>query len=137
MDPYITEGKAELNAKMHDLMALYDGLGICKFYIVVSYGPTILAEWLNYCTGWKTTPEALMRTGERIFATKRLINMARGLTRKDDYLPKRLLSVPQRDDIGPVDPQGMARMLTEYYRLRGWDANGAPTKARLKVLGLA
>lgn len=137
MDPYITDGKAELNLKMHDLMVLYDGLGICKFYIVVAYGPTALAEWLNYCTGWHMTPETLMRTGERIFTAKRLINVARGLTRKDDYLPKRLLSVPQRDDIGPVDPQGMERMLTEYYRLRGWDANGAPTKTRLKVLHLA
>jgi aldehyde:ferredoxin oxidoreductase len=123
--------------KMHDFMVLYDGLGICKFYIVVAYGPTILAEWLNYCTGWKVTPEELMRTGERIFNTKRLINVGRGLTRKDDYLPKRLLTVPQRDDIGPVDPEGMERMLTEYYRLRGWDAKGAPTKARLKALHLA
>jgi len=137
MDPYIPDGKAELNAKMHDLMAIYDGLGICKFYIVVSYGPTILAEWLNYCTGWETTPEDLMRTGERIFTAKRTINVARGLTRKDDYLPKRLLTVPQRDDIGPVSPQGMERMLTEYYRLRGWNAAGAPTEARLKTLGLA
>jgi len=32
-------------------MALYDGLGICKFFIVISYGPTVLAEWLNSCTG--------------------------------------------------------------------------------------
>jgi aldehyde:ferredoxin oxidoreductase len=137
MDPYIPDGKAELNAKMHDLMVLYDGLGICKFYIVVAYGPTILAEWLNHCTGWKTTPKELMRTGERIFNAKRLINVGRGLTRKDDYLPKRLLTVPQRDDIGPVDPQGMERMLSEYYRLRGWDAKGTPSKARLKVLRLA
>jgi aldehyde:ferredoxin oxidoreductase len=136
MDPYITDGKAELNVKMHDLMLLYDGLGICKFYIVVAYGPTVLAEWLNYCTGWKMTPEELMRTGERIFNAKRLINIGRGLTRKDDYLPKRLLSLPQRDDIGPVDPQGMRRMLAEYYHLRGWDTNGAPTKARLKALRL-
>lgn len=137
MDPYIPDGKAELNAKMHDLMALYDGLGICKFYIVVSYGPTVLAEWLHYCTGWQVTPDELMRTGERICTAKRLVNLACGLARKDDYLPKRLLSVPQRDDIGPVDPAAMERMLTEYYRLRGWDANGAPTEARLKALHLA
>jgi aldehyde:ferredoxin oxidoreductase len=137
MDPYITDGKAQLAVKMHDLMVLYDGLGICKFYIVVSYGPTILAEWLNYCTGWSVTPDELMRTAERTFTLKRMINVARGLRRKDDYLPKRLLTVPQRDDIGPVDPQGMERMLTEYYRLRGWDEKGAPTKERLKALRLA
>ena len=137
MDPYIPDGKAQLAVKMHDLMVLYDGLGICKFYIVVSYGPTIMAEWLNYCTGWKVTPDELMHTAERTFTLKRMINVARGLSRKDDSLPKRLLAVPQRDDIGPVDPQGMERMLTEYYRLRGWDEKGAPTKERLKALQLA
>ncbi len=137
MDPYITDGKAQLAVKMHDLMILYDGLGICKFYIVVSYGPTIMAEWLNYCTGWKVKPEGLMRTAERIFNVKRLINVARGLGRKDDYLPKRLLTVAQRDDIGPVDPQGMERMLTDYYRIRGWDETGVPTPERLKALQLA
>jgi aldehyde:ferredoxin oxidoreductase len=137
MDRFIADGKAELNAKMHDLMAIYDGLGICKFYIVVSYGPTTLAEWLNLCTGWTTTSEALMRTGERIFTAKRAINVERGLTRKDDYLPKRLLTVPQRDDIGPVSREGMERMLDEYYRLRGWNADGTPTADRLKTLGLA
>jgi aldehyde:ferredoxin oxidoreductase len=31
----------------------------------------------------------------------------------------------------------MERMLTEYYRLRGWDATGIPTTARLKALHLA
>jgi aldehyde:ferredoxin oxidoreductase len=136
MDPYIPDGKAELNVKMHDLMAVYDGLGVCKFYIVVAYGPTVLAEWLNYCTGWQTSPDELMRIGERIFQAKRLINVGRGLTRKDDRLPPRLLARPQRDDIGPVDPAGMERMLDEYYRLRGWDAHGAPTRKRRQALQL-
>jgi aldehyde:ferredoxin oxidoreductase len=137
MDPYIADGKAQLAVKMYDLMVIYDGLGICKFYIIVAYGPTIMAEWLNYCTGWKVTPDGLMKTAERIFNVKRLINVARGLSRKDDYLPKRLLTVPQRDDIGPVHPQGMERMLAEYYQIRGWDEKGVPTRERLKALRLA
>jgi aldehyde:ferredoxin oxidoreductase len=136
MDPYIPEGKAELTLKMHDLMVLYDALGICKFYIVVSYGPTAMAEWMNYCTGWGVSPQDLMRTGARIFSLKRLVNVGRGLTRKDDALPRRLLTVPQRDDIGAVDPGAMERMLTEYYRLRGWNAQGVPTKEQLKALQL-
>jgi len=28
------------------------------------------------------------------------------------------------------------KMLDEYYKLRGWDSNGRPTKAKLKELGL-
>jgi aldehyde:ferredoxin oxidoreductase len=40
MDPYVADGKAELNVKLHDLMVVYDGLGVCKFHIVVAYGTT-------------------------------------------------------------------------------------------------
>jgi hypothetical protein len=36
---------------------------------------------------------------------------------RDDHLPRRSHR-PATDDIGPVDPEGMERMLTEYYRLR-------------------
>ena len=36
-----------------------------------------------------------------------------------------------------VNPQGMERMLTEYYRIRGWDEKGVPTKKRLEALRLA
>ena len=136
MDPYVADGKAELNVKLHDLMAVYDGLGVCKFYIVVAYGPTVLAEWVNYCTGWTMGMDDLMRVGERLFQTKRLINVGRGLARKDDTLPRRLLSVRQRDDIGPVDPAALERMLAEYYALRGWDGSGVPTRKRRKALGL-
>jgi hypothetical protein len=38
MDPYITDGKAELNKTMHDFMVLYDGLGICSS---ISSCPTV------------------------------------------------------------------------------------------------
>jgi aldehyde:ferredoxin oxidoreductase len=136
MDPYTAEAKAQLAVRMHDLMAAYDGLGICKFYIIVSYGPTALAEWLNYATGWGVTPADLMHTGERIFALKRLVNVARGQGGSADRLPVRLLTRPQRDDIGPVDRAAMDRMLAEYYTLRGWDAAGQPTRARLRDLEL-
>lgn len=136
MDPYIPDGKAALAVKMHDLMAVYDGLGICKFYIVVSHGPTVLAEWLNHCTGWAVDMQELMRVGERLFQTKRLINIGRGLGRADDRLPERLLKLPQRGDIGPVDPAAFEGMLAEYYSLRGWDAAGVPTRDRIEALQL-
>jgi aldehyde:ferredoxin oxidoreductase len=33
-------------------------------------------------------------------------------------------------------PEELAVMLDEYYRLRGWDADGVPTRARLAALDL-
>jgi aldehyde:ferredoxin oxidoreductase len=33
-------------------------------------------------------------------------------------------------------PAELATMLDQYYALRGWDADGVPTAARLSALGL-
>ncbi|HCC33415.1 MAG TPA: hypothetical protein DEQ28_05860, partial [Clostridiales bacterium] len=33
-------------------------------------------------------------------------------------------------------PSTVARLLDDYYRLRGWDEHGIPTPAKLKELGL-
>jgi aldehyde:ferredoxin oxidoreductase len=33
-------------------------------------------------------------------------------------------------------PEELAGMLDDYYRLRGWDADGVPTPERLVTLGL-
>jgi aldehyde:ferredoxin oxidoreductase len=78
-----------------------------------------------------------MRTGERIFTLKRLINVGRGAGGAADRLPARLLTRRQREDIGPVQPAALAGMLAEYYSLRGWDAGGGPTPDRLRALSLA
>jgi len=34
-------------------------------------------------------------------------------------------------------PAELGGMLDRYYALRGWDADGVPTAARLSALGLA
>ena len=33
-------------------------------------------------------------------------------------------------------PDEFNAMLDEYYRLRGWDSNGIPTREKLTALGL-
>jgi aldehyde:ferredoxin oxidoreductase len=35
-----------------------------------------------------------------------------------------------------LDREGYGRLLDEYYRLRGWDRNGRPTKSKLRSLDL-
>ena len=80
--------------------------------------------------------DGLMRTGERIFNMERLFNLKAGLTYKDDTLPKRMLEEPMPE--GPA--KGMVvhldEMLPEYYRLRGWSAEGVPTSEKLRQLDL-
>ncbi|MDI7260582.1 MAG: aldehyde ferredoxin oxidoreductase C-terminal domain-containing protein [Thermodesulfobacteriota bacterium] len=78
-----------------------------------------------------------MRTGERIFNLKRAFNVRRGISRKDDTLPPRILvqkrggKAPTAENLPPL-----GEMLNEYYQYRGWAEDGIPTKEKLIGLGL-
>jgi len=67
-----------------------------------------------------------MATGARLFRLKRRINLRYGISAADDTLPARLLTEPRPDGhAAGVLPQ-LDALLTEYYRLRNWDTDGAP-----------
>jgi aldehyde:ferredoxin oxidoreductase len=127
-----------------DAFAVIDAAGLCVFFSVRNYvrpdetiKPEGIAELLSAATGLDYTLDEVCRAGERIFNAERLFLTRAGFSRKDDSLPKRIVSEPMPD--GPA--KGMVchleEMLDKYYRLRGWDANGIPEQAKLKELGLA
>ena len=78
-----------------------------------------------------------MRMGDRLFQLKRLINVRLGVTADDDTLPQRFLAEPRPTGSAAGVLPDLDAMLPVYYDLRGWTANGMPTKERLEVLGLA
>jgi len=83
--------------------------------------------------------EELERVGERIVNLERLFNVREGVRRRDDVLPWKVMHEPIPD--GPsagmyCPPDELSAMLDEYYRLRGWDAHGVPTRSRLASLDL-
>lgn len=86
-------------------------------------------------TGFKTTIGSFIKTGERGYNLERIINLRQGLKGSDDTLPKRLISELQRAD-DPDSKVKLQGMLKDYYKIRGWDEQGVPTKLRLKNLGL-
>jgi aldehyde:ferredoxin oxidoreductase len=136
LNPRITDGKALLAARMHSLMAVYNGLGACKFY-ARAFSPTPLTDALNNLTGWKWTWEDLMQAGDRIFNLKRLYNTRLGVTRKDDQLPHRILTLQKRgEDLPNIPPEAFEKMLNEYYQVRGWTPDGQPMKKTLRALNL-
>jgi aldehyde:ferredoxin oxidoreductase len=82
--------------------------------------------------------EELLRTGERGWNLKRVINNRLGLTHKNDKLPKEFLQ-PYTDH--PKGANGYVpefeKMLQSYYIARSWDAEtGYPMKEKLVSLGL-
>ena len=59
--------------------------------------------------------------------------------RKDDRLVGKWAEEPVPNGAyqgEKIDPEMWEEMLDEYYRLRGWDKNGVPTREKLKELGL-
>jgi aldehyde:ferredoxin oxidoreductase len=80
--------------------------------------------------------ERLLESGERTWNLERQYNLAAGLTRADDTLPKRLLEVPAPGGTAKGKVCELDIMLPEYYEARGWTKEGVPTKATLKRLGM-
>jgi aldehyde:ferredoxin oxidoreductase len=90
---------------------------------------------IKVVTGYKTTIGSFVDLGERGYNLERLINIRQGIKGSDDTLPKRLTTDLQRAD-DPDSKVKLNQMLSDYYKIRGWDAAGVPTKRRLQKLGL-
>ena len=95
-----------------------------KFCEVVSFDHRsyTISRWCNESKG-------------RIHLLERYMNTRKGITRKDDTLPERILKEARKSDkkkrLIPLKP-----MLENYYKIRGYDENGVPKSSRLKKLGI-
>jgi len=136
LSPFSADGKAELVQRMHDLLGLYNALGLCKFWVRHSFGPVWLAQAVGLVTGWDLTADESMQTGDRIFTAKRLFNVATGVTRKDDSIPPRIVGLDRNEKVRRVPIEAFERMLNEYYQLRDWDPEGRPSATVQERLGI-
>ena len=112
-----------------------DSLGLC---LMLPYSFTQIAEVTSAVTGWKITPEDLLKVAERIFNAFRLFNHRHGLSAKDDKLPSRFFQPTTRGALAdkPLDPEQIEAARKYYYALMGWDENGVPTPEKLEELGI-
>jgi len=77
--------------------------------------------------------------GKRIWTLTRLFNLREGLSREDDSIPARVYldPLPEGNPKGKVvSQQDFQTMLSEYYKLFGWDEQGRPTRETLRELDL-
>lgn len=140
-NPLTTEGKPELVKHFEDSFTLIDSAGLCVF-LAIRYvfskerlvWPERLSDMMNLTTGAGYTPAEVMLAAERVYNLERMFLIKAGST--EDTLPHRMLHEPLPD--GPA--KGMVveldKMLPEFYKLRGWDEKGVPTKEKLQELGL-
>jgi len=100
-------------------------------------------EWLE-AIGRPYDFEELRTVGERVWTLTRLFNVREGFAREADSLPTVLSSATTGNGAGEgpadtnegIDTEGFAATLDAYYALRGWSADGRPTRETIDRLGL-
>ncbi|MCX6068322.1 MAG: aldehyde ferredoxin oxidoreductase family protein, partial [Chloroflexi bacterium] len=136
IDRFQVQGKSSYVILNQNSNAAIDSLVICKF-TNMGVADEYFARVLSAVTGIQYATNELIKTGERVWNLERLYNLREGFTNLNDTLPARLLTEaptegPSKGWVSQLEP-----MLKEYYRSRGWDANGVPTPKKLADLGLA
>jgi aldehyde:ferredoxin oxidoreductase len=139
-----TEGTPAFAARTQHFTALGDSLTQCRFVSEGGYDKRVTDRYrdaINAATGWELSTDEVERIGERIYNLERLINVERGVARREtDTLSHRVMHEPIPD--GPAEgmycpPEELSAMLDEYYAFRGWDDDGIPTPERLDALDMA
>jgi aldehyde:ferredoxin oxidoreductase len=138
VDNYGLVLKAEILKKEQDYLSGLDALVKCDFG-AFGISAQSYASMLQAATGRSVDAGFFGLLGERIWNQTRLFNLREGLTAAQDRLPRRIVAEPlpggphKGRRIGEAD---MAFMLKDYYRQRGWDEKGRPTREKRSALGL-
>jgi aldehyde:ferredoxin oxidoreductase len=135
-DPWSPEGKAAICVEDQTRTSVKWSFIFCDFY---SVNFPNMAKYYSAVTGVQSSEEHLRKVGRRIWNLTRAFNVREGFTRKDDTMPERMGKEPLQDGKpkGHVVPRAdFEKMLSEYYKLWGWDDQGRPTKKALDEVGL-
>lgn len=136
------EGKAAKVIDLQHTRPLFDALGICRLqWVEIAFELSHYPEIFRLVTGVDYSWEQLLGISERIWNLTRSFNVREipDFGRAHDYPPPRLAEepIPSGPAMGKYIPrEGLDYLLDDYYRLRGWDSNGRPTRTKLQELGL-
>jgi aldehyde:ferredoxin oxidoreductase len=134
-DPLVTDGKPELVKAFQDATAAFDSSGLCIF-TTFAWTLADLAPQVSAACGDEFSVENLTTIGERIWNLERDFNNRAGFTRKDDDLPKRVKTEAAKTGPAKGLVSGIDKMIPEYYKIRGWDAEGRLSSETRTRLGL-
>jgi len=130
------KNQSRLAVECQDFGTLINSLVLCMFMVDGGdWSMTDVAGLFNAITGWDFSVEDLMLAGRRGFTVQRLNNIRDGYNKATDVLPKKMLKVAEEGfRAGKVIP--FEDLMKEYYALRNWDENGAPTAKLMEQLDL-
>ncbi len=109
-----------------------DALGMCaglsSFPLKPPYHIHNYPKFISSGAGIDMDEEKLKKAARRYRTLVRAINIRRGMRRKDDK--------PPENHWKKRFPELEKKLLDEYYKLKGWNNDGIPTKESLEDLGL-
>ncbi|TEU02109.1 MAG: aldehyde ferredoxin oxidoreductase [Dehalococcoidia bacterium] len=112
------------------LRPLFDMLGVCRLpWIELGLSERHYENFYKYVTGKEASLEQLLELSNDVYDLTRLINVRLGVSRKDDSLPHKVWANPPLT--GPnagrvINRDDFQRLLSLYYKKRGWDQDGIP-----------
>ncbi|MBU2546992.1 MAG: aldehyde ferredoxin oxidoreductase family protein [Proteobacteria bacterium] len=128
------KGKGRAAKVSQDMANVLNSLSICMF-AGMAMPPSAMGILLGITAGLPHSSPTIQQVGERLTNLQRAFACREGISKKDDTLPKRLLT-PLPDGGAAGKAADLEFQLQEYYALRGWNENGIPTRERLTWLGL-
>ena len=127
--PEIASDIVDWQERMH---YIDDALGMCaglsSFHMKPPYHIHNLPKFFSAGAGVHMDEEKLSQAAKRYRTLVRAINIRRGMRRKDEK--------PPEDHWKKRFPELEEALLDTYYKLKGWNKEGIPTKESLHELGL-
>ncbi|SPF35978.1 Aldehyde:ferredoxin oxidoreductase [Syntrophobacter sp. SbD1] len=109
-----------------------DALGVCaglsSFPLKPPYHIHNYPKFISSATGIDMDADGLTQVARRNRTLLRAVNIRRGMRRADEK--------PPEDHWKKRFPELEAKLLDEYYKFKGWNNQGIPTKESLHELGL-
>ena len=103
-------------------------------WIELGFDENRYAEFYSAVTGVETTLSQLLQRSTDLYDLTRAINIKLGMSRKDDYPPERVFTLPMTE--GPHAGKILKRedyeaILDIYYHKRGWTKDGLVPEERI------
>jgi aldehyde:ferredoxin oxidoreductase len=131
-DPLAWKGKGELVMIFQNVHTVTDCLDLCKFATFAESMDSFAAQY-EAMTGVPSSPEHLLKVGERVYNLERYYNNLNGFREGSDTLPERFTKEPSTMGGSKGSVCELDDMLVEYYEKRGW-VNGVVPESKLKEL---
>lgn len=127
--PQIASEIVDWQERMH---YIDDALGMCaglsSFHMKPAYHIHNIPKFFSAGSGYDMDEDKLSQAAKRYRTLVRAINIRRGMRRKDEKPPK--------NHWKKRFPELEKELLDTYYKLKGWNEQGIPTKESLHELGL-